>query len=340
MELSFDDYLGKESLSKEYKEFTFNLAGLRIDKKLADEYCTSNKFEFNEAIILNIKKYIKTYLCVNACASFNSNIDSKFYIGVNDNGFVKGIPFQGELPIKDIEEYIYKILKENLTNTSLCDIDFHKYVKINIKKINQPEKPVEEINPEYTRYLKKKKKLMEKLDEYDEEIKDWRIRFDFVNQKLFKIINNVESRIILLEYIKSHDPSSPIIDLLNSDYKEVYQPHENVLYLKEDITSPYYWVTRWKDTMIKKLKKEKPIIIKSLPVVSTNLIMNISNMIPFWTHNNDSMNIYIIEIEFKTLDFGIEFKDDNLFSYYDIIKKKWLKYHRIIFNGGPSCFPI
>jgi hypothetical protein len=62
--------------------------------------------------------------------------------------------------------------------------------------------------------------------------------------------------------------------------------------------SPYYWVTRWKDMMIKKLKKEKPLIIKTLPNVSTNLIMNVSNMIPYWTHNNDSMNIYIIEIEF------------------------------------------
>ena len=119
MELSFNDYLGKESLDKEYKEFTFNLAGLRIDKKLADEYCTSNKFDFNDAVTANIKKYIKTYLCTNACANFNSNIDGKFYIGVNDDGFIKGIPYQGELSIKETEEYIYKVLRENLSNSSL-----------------------------------------------------------------------------------------------------------------------------------------------------------------------------------------------------------------------------
>ena len=44
---------------------------------------------------------------------------------------------------------------------------------------------------------------MEALSKYDEDMKDWRIRFDFVNQKLFKLINNIESRIILIEFIKS-----------------------------------------------------------------------------------------------------------------------------------------
>lgn len=340
-DISFNDYLGAEKLDTEYKEFTINLAGsLRMDKKLADEYCLTNIFDFNEAVILNLKKYIKVYLIVNACASFNSNIEGKFYIGVNDDGFVKGIPYQGELPIKEIETYIYKILSENLANSSLGDIDFHKYVKINITKINQPNKPAEELNPEYSKYLRKKKKHKERLEKYDEEITDWRIRFNFVNQKLFKLINNIESRIILMEYIKSNDPTSSVIDLLQTDYQEVYQPHEVVLYLKEDQTSPYYWITRWKDMMIKKLKKEKPVFIKSLPNASTNLIMNVSEMIPWWMHNNDSMNLYLIQIEFKTLEFGIQFKGDNLFSYYDHNKKKWLKCHRILFNGGPSCFPI
>ena len=340
MKFSFNDYLGSENLEREYKEFTFNLAGLNIDKQTADEYCYTNKFEFNEAVIKNIKRYIKIYLNINACSSFNSNINGCFYIGVNDDGFIKGIPYKGNLPIKDIEQYIYKILTENLSNPFLYNIDFHKYVKIKIIKINQPQQPDDYVHPDYIKYLKRKIKLKEKLDKYYEEMKDWRIRFDFVNQKLFKIINNIESRIILIDYIKSNNPDSPVIDLLNTDYKEIYQPHENVMYLKEDINSPYFWVTRWKDTTIRKLRKEKPCIIESLPNVSINLIMNISEMIPFWIHNNNDMNLYIIQIEFKTLDFGVKFENDNLFSYYDVIKKKWLKYHRIIFNGGPSCFPI
>jgi hypothetical protein len=251
----YNQYLGSETLNKEYKEFTFHSAGLKIDKKIADDYCNTNEFNFNDLVIKNIEKYIEMYLTVNACASFNSNINSRFFIGIDDDGFVKGIPYKGELPIKEIEKYIYKKLSENLSNTSLGDIDFKKYVKIKISKINHPKKPKEKSNHEYSKYLRKKKKYKEKLEEYDEEMKDWRIRFAFVNQKLFKIINNIESRIILIEFIKINDPTSPVIELLKSDYKEIYQPHEVVLLLKEDITSPYYWVTRWKDMMIKKLRK-------------------------------------------------------------------------------------
>lgn len=353
----YNQYLGKETRKREYKQFTFHPAGLKMDKKIADEYCSTNEFDFNEIVIKNIQKYIEMYLTVNVCASFNSNINSSFYIGVDDDGFVKGIPYKGELPIEEIKEYIYKILSENLSNPSMGIIDFQKYVKINIHKINNPKKPIEVLNPKFSKYLKKKKKYKEKLEKYDEDMKDWRIRFAFVNQKLFKIINNIESRIILIEYIKSIDPSSPVIDLLKTDYKEIYQPHEVVLLLKEDITSPYYWVTRWKDMMIKKLRKERPPMIELLSNVSINLIMNVEDMLPFWIHCNENMNVRVIKIDILsseipnnvttdskpvdiTSDSETKSETDYMFSYYDTIKKKWLKCHRIIFNGGPSCFPI
>lgn len=340
MEYSYNDYIGSETLFREYKKFAFNLAGLVLDSKLAEEYCTNNKFEFNKAVLINLRKYIKIYATINACASFNSNIDSSFMIGVNDDGFIEGIPYCGELPIEEIKLYIYKILSDNLKNSSLDSIDFTKYVKISIIKINKPEKPVEELNPEFSNFLKEKEKHIELLQKYDEDIKDWRIRFDFVNQKLFKLINNIESRTILIEYIKSIDPKCPVIDLLYTDYQEEYKKHDDVIILKDNKLSPYYWITRWKDMMISKLRKEKPLMIKPLSSIPTSLIMNVNEMIPWWIHNNETMNLYMIQIEFNTSDFGMEFTSNNFFSYLDYHKKKWIKCHRTIFNGGPSCFPI
>jgi len=334
MEFSYNDLLGPEKLNREYKKFTFNMAGLVLDPKLAEEYCSNNIFNFNKAVILNLKKYIKIYVTINACATFNSKIKSSFYIGVNDNGFVKGIPYCGELPIEYIQSYIYKMLSVNLTNSTLDSIDLNKYVKINIIKINKPDKPTEKINPDFSKYLKKKRKHIESIEKYDKDIKDWKFKFDLANQKLFKSINNFESRKILIEFIRSIDPTSPVIELLYTDYEEEYKDHCNVIILKEDTSSPYYWVTRWKDAMISKLRKEKPKPIKSIPNTPINLIMNIDEMIPWWMHNNDSMNLYIIRIDFETPD------SDNLFSCLDHNKKKWLKYQRIIFNGGPSCFPL
>jgi hypothetical protein len=89
MIISFNDYIGFETINKEYKEFTFNCAGINIDNKLAEKYCYNNNFKFNEDVLENLKKYIKVYLPKYACSFWNSKIQkSKFYIGVNDFGLV------------------------------------------------------------------------------------------------------------------------------------------------------------------------------------------------------------------------------------------------------------
>jgi hypothetical protein len=340
LKYSYNDNIGVEELEREYKEFTFNLAGLVFDSKIAEQYCFNNIFNFNESVLINLKKYIKTYATVNACASFNSNLDTEFFIGVNDDGFIKGIPYCGELPIEKIQTYIYKILSESLKNSLLGSINIKEFLKINITKINKPVKPIEKNHPEFLKFLKRKSKHKELLDKYDKDMKDWKIRFDFANQKLFKLINNFESRIILIEFIRSIDPNSSVIKLLYSDYKEIYRPHDEVVREKENINSSYYWITRWKDMTVSKLRKEKPIPIKSLPNTPLNLIMNVGEMIEWWMHYNKNMNLYIVSIEFKTSEFGIKFSSDNLFSYFDYNKRKWIKCHRTMFNGGPSCYPI
>ena len=66
--------------------------------------------------------------------------------------------------------------------------------------------------------------------------------------------------------------------------------------------------------------------------------MNVSDMIPLWVHYNKSINLYIIQIKFKNLKINKALTD--LFSYYNYHKKKWCKCRRIMFNGGPSCYPL
>ena len=331
---SYNDFKGFEREDTEYKEFTFNSTGLLINSEDILDICSQNLFFFNDDVIKNLKKYIKIYVPKNACATFNSKLKkSIFYIGINDDGIIKGIPLQGEFPIENFKEYVYKTLSKNLTNSSKS-INFQECIKINIIKINPPEKPDEQYHPDFSKYLNERKKHLELLEQYSEDMKDWRIRFNYVNQKLFKLINNIESRMILIEFIREKNPSSSVIDLLYTDYIEVYRQHEEVVILKEDKKSPYYWITRWKDMMIKKLRKNKPQPIKSLFNTPLNLIMNVSEMIPLWMHNNKGMKLYILQIEFNTLNC------DDLFSYYDYHKKKWLKCHRTIINGGPACFPL
>ena len=95
----YNEFIDEETLPREYKEFTFNLSGIQIDNKVAEEYCKTNRFDFNKQVNSNIKKYFKMYAPKYMVSFFNSKINGELFIGVDDWGFVKGIPYKGEIPI-------------------------------------------------------------------------------------------------------------------------------------------------------------------------------------------------------------------------------------------------
>jgi hypothetical protein len=101
--------------------------------------------------------------------------------------------------------------------------------------------------------------------------------------------------------------------------------------VKNDINNIYYWVTRWKDTAKEKIRCTKPILEYNFNKhnMPMNIICGISDMIPFWCHNNKNMNLYLIIIKFKHID-------NNMFIHYSI-RNKWLLSKRIIYNGTPAC---
>jgi hypothetical protein len=68
----YNEYVGQETVKCEYKEFTFNLVGLALENKLAEQYCHTNQFDFNTNVIANLKKYFQVYLGKYACGFFNS----------------------------------------------------------------------------------------------------------------------------------------------------------------------------------------------------------------------------------------------------------------------------
>ena len=47
MIIKYNDFIGSELIEKEYKEFTFNCAGIILNNKLAEEYCINSIFNFN-----------------------------------------------------------------------------------------------------------------------------------------------------------------------------------------------------------------------------------------------------------------------------------------------------
>lgn len=342
----YNDFIDTETLNKEFKEFSFNQAGIRngeLDIKLAEHYCSTNLFEFNEDVINNLYKYFSIYVPRYTCAFLNANIDGELYIGVDDYGFVKGIPYMGKLPIKKLKKNILKTTRKKLENNFMAEINLEQIIEVNFIKINCSEKPETTMNPKFEKYLRHKNTFITRYNGFVEKTQAWRVRFDYFNQKLVDLTNYDETRQLLIAYVRKHDPTNQIISLLESDFKLEYRDHEEILVLKDDPGNVYHWVTRWKDEVLTKVRREKPKFTyqmsnRSAPI---NLITSVGSMVPWWMHNNDNMNLYVIHIKIKSSQLFLpdEINDiERYFKYYDLYLNKWCRCIRVLSKTGePMC---
>jgi len=328
--MEFNEFLGPEELEKEYKEFTFNLAGISFDISDYDRFCLTNKFDFNDVVINNLNRYFHVYLpkYISCFLNLPSETTSQFMIGVNDYGIVKGIPYLGELPIEKLKLNMYRIIYTQIRHESF--INFCKYVKINFVKVNFNKQDIyKTIHPKFIKYLILKKKYDFSYQDFLLKYALWKEKFMFINRKLVDLVNNQDSREMLINYIKSIDPENPVIKLLLTDYKLESKTHDELISYKNKNNNPYYWVTRWKDEHREYIISQKPIFNKEFELKNTpyNLIQSISNMIPYWMTNNENMNLYVISIEIKS-------PINKNFEYFD---EKWLCCHRKLVKGAPVC---
>jgi hypothetical protein len=347
----YNEYVGQETVKCEYKEFTFNLVGLALENKLAEQYCRTNQFDFNTNVIANLKKYFQVYLGKYACGFFNSGIDGDCWIGINNYGFVKGIPFKGPIDKNLLKKTIKETLKQTVKNNT-NQINWEQLVKIKIKKVsyNFNRETLPE-NITFSNYLVGKEKFDTEYAEFIKQIELWRNRMGFSAIKLVDLVNNPETRSQIIQYIKLTDPINPVIKLLETDYVLKYKSHKDIIQIKKNPLEPYYWVTRWKDIIVDSLKLEKPTFTNCFNSHNTpiNLLTSANEMIPYWITYNSNMNLYIIQINFSGSEFSINTADFNelfssnfnQFEYLDSQSRKWNRcYRTVLANGDPVCLPL
>lgn len=333
----YDEYIGRETKEKEYKVHSLHKCGISIDLDMACRLCESNEFIFNDDIIKSIKKYIKLYLPKYICGYLNSNIPiGEFYIGVTNMGFIRGIPYKGVLPKNVVKDYINKIIKKNIVSISNENIDIKDMIDISFINVNMPDKPENKINPRYTNYVVKKTEFDESFTKYLKEIDDWKQKYDVINYKLVDIFNETEQRNKLIEYIENKDPTNIVLEMLQSKYQLNSIDGETMKDLKTDPTNPYHWVTTFKDDLTEEYRKNKPRFNSDFPLyhLPINMIINTNDMIPYWMHCNDNMNLYVIHITINNT-----VKNNTKFKYYDPRTQKWIKCFRIVENDEPLCIP-
>lgn len=334
MKYSYMENLGPETLSKEYKLFTFYPKGINIDPN-DQPYCErilkEGRWIFNNNVFENLKYYIETYLpkYSSAYLNYSSKVSNgELIIGVSDDGFVRGIPFKGNLNSEENLKYIDSIFR-NVLNSNIIDSkeeNLYKYINWEIIYIRKDHLiRTEDLFFEYQQKInlynaEKERYRVEKI-KYLNHRKLWYELVLKYNDKLHNILNDYNKRIEIIDFIERNikdkeyklrdNARNIILKLKNFNSKIPYKQIKNdeVIKLKKNPDNVWYWVTKWKDYNIDFLKEIKPIPPHPIPgfLIPSSIITTIVDMIPIWILNNN-INIYLLKINFTKPIFDIEIK--------------------------------
>jgi len=336
----YNECNGPETAQTEYKLFTFHPKGTSLDpndESYTDNLIRSGDWVFNQQVECNLEFYLNTYIPKYTTAFLSHDSETKngeMYFGVSDDGFIQGIPYQGELDIESIRTKVNTILDSDLiqSNYNLKD-----YVKTDLIKIDisdfilslEHQKTIDD-------YFKYKKIYNEKLAKYLEKKKKWCQKMDYYSDRLQSLLNNIESRSALLQYIIINAPDNKKLhSLLLSSYQFTTKTGEEVCILKENKDSVWYWVTRWKDEMSEVVKPTKPHPPPGLcnRVYAHNIITTIVDMIPHWLNNSsNNINLYLLKFSFQKPEVDLDIKYRGPLSNY-------IYCYRRMIDSGPLCQP-
>jgi hypothetical protein len=197
-------------------------------------------------------------------------------------------------------------------------------------------------NPKFASYVKDKNQYEKDYAEFIEATNNWRLRMNFSMIKLVELANNIETRNKITKWVKSIDPTNPVISWFESKNKIEYMDHESICKIRDNLYEPYYWITRWKDMIIDSIKAEKPVLNSTFNMhnTPTNLLVSASEMIPYWLSYNSNMNLYVIQIKFlgSKLEVNKSLHSYSNFAYREHSRKKWSRcYRTLLANGEPVC---
>lgn len=327
---------GAETKYLEFKRSSLFSKGTFITNSDAEFFVSRNIFHFNEAVRENTLYYLEFYFMKHFSAFMNLKEDksAKLILGVNDYGVVKGIPYRGTFPFKDIQTVISNCIKHKLKfeykTSHLADVkrehtmqmDINSMFDIKIRKVQYERKPD---SYDFMAWKKRKCHNDRLVRIYKEKIDKINHELHFYSQKMNILVRSPTVQNELLQYIQIKSNFDPVLRKhFRKRFKKnefpILKPYDILLY-KHDKMSVFYWLTKYKDERIlflKSLKPKRP-YLKDL-AHPNSLIAQISPLIPNWMNHNTNMNLYVIEVHFypqkiKHLPILVYYKDNDKYIY-------------------------
>ena len=349
IKLNIYDFVGKETLTKEYKEFRLNniykyFTEYEIKSWLLNKNLL-NISKFNKMILNQIQTYIFNYLPKYIGNFSNAEINGELYFGINDDGYIDGIPYYGDIDVNIIKKYILKINKYNhIVNNDHNIKTYYDNIDINIIKINNIN------NNEYIKFYDKFNKFVEKqdilknkFDEYKYEYDKWQELRILYTGKLSNYINNIDIRKDIVNYITSklhiyNNKEQNLILKCIQRWKseEIFDTKiyiDDIIYITNDLSHPLKWLIDYKLLKLEELKNIKPKIPTELPDIYAYIkyCNDINNIRYRFENENNNFSYYIIRIDIKCVP-------DSLIIYKKPNSDKWVSKRRFYYEyNGPSC---
>ena len=318
--MKLDEYIGLETLDREYKElYLLPLLSSEINlniKELLHEKI-KNKESINKLILTSIKTYIKNFLPKYISVFNNSNINGNLYFGINDFGFIEGIPYYGEFPKNKIISYIKSMNKfikiydynnksydaRNYINNLDIDIIDLKYDSLQYYKekfdenLNNVIFENEKLKNEWKIYTDKHIKWVNDIYYYGTSITNYMTDnflrnciADYIEKKKFRFKKYMNELNDLIIYFKSDKVMNS-----NFTYEEIQDHKQNVL-------NPVRWILEFKDYMTFHFKSIKPYppLKKPNKLLLNKFCYNLSNL--KYPLLNNGFNYYLIIIKIKSIN--------------------------------------
>jgi hypothetical protein len=337
-----NSFYGRETTNLEFKEFClkYNKNEL-LTKDLIIDMIENNYIHESIQFLIkyNLKEYIK-YLIPKYTTCFgNASLNGKIILGVNDYGEITGIPIHKTMNIKHIEQNLKNIIKNTIKKNLKCNTpDLEKYITIDFKKITIDINILsndDEINEIYEHYCDRVIKNNNIIQKFYEEKALWLIELNQYCTKLVTIINTRKTRNELIDYIVKYNKNKKnkeyLISILKTN-KIINVPMGiDIALIKEDNTSMIYWLTEYKDAMMKMMLDKKP--QKPTNILEINFYSKFLRLTTLTKRLiNADYDFYILNINFNLKDLNDEF------IYKSYKNHKWIHRCRTIINGNPCCY--
>ena len=338
-------FVGKEKADIEYKSSSMHFKGTNLTSEKALCYLKSNKFIFNNVLFNNIQYILRFYVGKYFSAFMNSTIPmstGKLFLGINDMGYVTGIPFQGKFPIHIIETILQKSIHQILRTSS--PLPYMDFVDISLHEVKYNKNIVNEQN-HYNNYQREFKRYNTHISQFSHAYNHTTQEMIFYTRKLEEMLKCKIVQKELYEYIYNKLGSKNIVlyKKLVNDIKNERYPHNlkkgEIKNYKYNIRSVYYWITMFKDERIQFLKSIRPIKKYTRSPFDPNCIISqVEPLIPNWMNHNSNMNLYVIELKFNVEDYKRKhgqrvFYIQDKYTLIDFSRK-------LDVHGNPYCDPF